>query len=323
MFQRFRRLRSSEALRSLCADVHISVKQLVMPYFITEGTGVKKPIPSLPGLYYHSADTFLTEAEELASLGINNILLFGVGGRKDAEGSGAWDARGPVPSAIKIIKKHLPQMCIIADVCLCSYTDSGHCGIYRQGLIQNDETLPLLQRAALCYAQAGADIIAPSDMMDGRVLALRQALNENNFAHTPIMAYSSKFASAYYGPFRDAAGSAPSQGDRKSYQMDFRRKKEALEKSKADISEGADILMVKPALAYLDILYRIALEAPCPLAVYNVSGEYAMVKAASQSGLIDEKNIVLENFHAFVRAGADIIISYHSKDAAGWIKNGY
>ncbi|MGL5722024.1 MAG: porphobilinogen synthase [Brevinema sp.] len=321
MIQRFRRLRRSPSVRNLVADVFYQLSQLVMPYFVVEGEGIKKPIPSMEGQYWFSIDTLLKEVEELTALGVSSVLLFGIPSQKDERGSEAWNPDGIVPQAIKALKKKFPDLCIIADVCLCEYTSTGHCGIFHNDVIDNDKTLPILAKVACVYAKAGADIIAPSDMMDGRITHLRKALDDQGFVDLPLMSYSIKYSSAYYGPFREAAHSAPQFGDRKSYQMDFCRQKEFLAEAQADLDEGADILMVKPGLAYLDILSQLSQNTSAPIAVYNVSGEYLMVKAAAKAGFINEKATVLENIHAFVRAGASIIITYHAKDIASWRKN--
>ncbi|MGL4986577.1 MAG: porphobilinogen synthase [Treponemataceae bacterium] len=318
MIERFRRLRKTQTIRNLVSDVHFSINQLVMPYFVVEGSHIKEPIQSMKNQYRFSIDMLITEVSSLVEVGISSILLFGIPSYKDFEGSGAWDENGIIPRAIRSLKKHFPQLCIIADVCLCEYTSTGHCGIYQNGSVDNELSLPLLAKTALAYANAGADIIAPSNMMDNNIHVIRQALDSNGFYDTPIMAYSIKYASSYYGPFRDAANSAPQQGDRKGYQMDFRRKNEPLLKAQSDIEQGADIVIVKPALAYLDILQKIAHHVHTPLAIYNVSGEYAMVKAAAEHNYIDERSLVMENMYAFCRAGAHIIISYHAKDIALW-----
>lgn len=318
--KRFRRLRTSEPMRRLVRETRISAEELVYPVFVTEGEHIKNPIESMPGIYQYSLDRIDEVLQEAAESGIAGILVFGIPAHKDECGSQAYAPDGITQRAVRQMKRDYPDLLVIADVCLCEYTSHGHCGLVADGKILNDETLPLLSAMSVSLAEAGADIIAPSDMMDGRVAAIRQALDENGFSDVPIMAYSAKFASAYYGPFREAAHSAPSFGDRRSYQMDFHNKKEALREIADDIAEGADIVMVKPALAYLDVAQAAAERFGMPLAVYNVSGEYAMVKAAAQNGWIDERKIVLENLTAMKRAGANILITYHALDAAKWLK---
>jgi porphobilinogen synthase len=322
MFLRTRRTRSSKALRNLVKDIYLDLDSLIYPLFIEEGNGIKEEISSMPNQYRFSIDTLSEELKELEELGIKNLLLFGIPAKKDSVGSGAYAENGIVQEAIRFIKKEFPTFLIVTDVCMCEYTSHGHCGILSGHEVNNDVTLGYLEQIAISHAKAGADIVAPSDMMDGRILAMREALDEAGFLNLPIMSYSIKYSSAYYGPFREAADSAPSFGDRKSYQMDFRRKKEFFREAEADILEGADILMVKPGLAYLDVLSNISQSVDVPVAVYNVSAEYSMVKAASEKGWIDEKAIVLENMYAFRRAGADIIITYHAKDIAKWMREG-
>lgn len=318
--QRFRRTRSTEQLRRLVRETVISPADLIYPIFVVEGSDIKDPIDTMPGIYRYSIDRLNEVLDEVKESHISGVILFGVPDHKDETGSGAYDDNGITQRAIRHIKKNYPQTLVIADVCLCEYTSHGHCGLVCDGHILNDETLPLLAKAAVSYAKAGADMIAPSDMMDGRIGAIREALNENGFIDTPIMAYSAKFASAYYSPFRDAADSAPAFGDRKSYQMDSANGREAVREIEEDIAEGADIVMVKPALAYLDIVRTARDRFSLPVAAYNVSGEYSMVKAAAEKGFIDEKRIVLENLVSIKRAGADIIITYHALDAAGWLR---
>ena len=318
--QRFRRTRSTEQLRRLVRETVISPADLIYPIFVVEGSDRKDPIDTMPGIYRYSIDRLNEVLDEVKESHISGVILFGVPDHKDETGSGAYDDNGITQRAIRHIKKYYPQTLVIADVCLCEYTSHGHCGLVCDGHILNDETLPLLAKAAVSYAKAGADMIAPSDMMDGRIGAIREALDENGFIDTPIMAYSAKFASAYYSPFRDAADSAPAFGDRKSYQMDSANGREAVREIEEDIAEGADIVMVKPALAYLDIVRAARDRFSLPVAAYNVSGEYSMVKAASEKGFIDEKRIVLENLVSIKRAGADIIITYHALDAAGWLR---
>lgn len=318
--KRFRRLRTTAAMRSLVQETRLSAAELIYPIFVMEGEGIKNPIPSMPGIFQYSIDRLGELLEEIAASGIAGLLIFGIPKEKDAVGSQAYAADGITQRAIRFIKEKYPELLVIADVCLCEYTSHGHCGLVEGNRILNDETLPLLAKMSVSLAEAGADIIAPSDMMDGRVAAIRQALDAAGFLHLPIMAYSAKFASGYYGPFRDAADSAPQFGDRRSYQMDYHNKKEALREIAEDIAEGADIVMVKPALAYLDILQAAAERFDLPIAVYNVSGEYAMVKAAAAQGWIDEKRIVMENLIGMKRAGATILITYHALDAAKWLR---
>lgn len=317
--KRFRRLRSSEAVRNLVRETKVSKSELIYPIFIEEGENIKKPVESMPGIFRYSIDRADELLEEITDSGISGLLIFGIPKHKDELATSAYDDNGVTQQAIRYIKENYPDLLIIADVCLCEYTSHGHCGVVHDHKIINDETLPLLSKMAVSLAKSGADIIAPSDMMDGRVAAIRDALDENGFIDTPIMSYSAKFASAYYSPFRDAAESAPCFGDRKTYQMDGANGREALREIEDDIAESADIVMVKPALAYLDIV-KEASRLGYPLAVYNVSGEYSMVKAAAQNGWIDEKKIVLENLTAMKRAGANIIITYHALDAARWLE---
>ena len=314
-----RRLRLSENIRSMVRENILTTKDLVYPLFVVAGENVREEIPSMPNCYHLSVDNAVELAKKISALGIPAVEIFGLPEYKDAIGSSAWDMSSPVQRAISAIKKAVPELVIIGDVCLCQYTSHGHCGKLCGSYVDNDETLKLLQKVALSQAQAGADIIAPSDMMDGRVAAIREVLDENNFYNVLIMSYAVKYASAYYGPFRDAADSAPQFGDRKQYQMDFANSREALKEVELDINEGADIIMVKPALAYLDIVSKVRERINNPVAVYNVSGEYAMVKAAALNGWIDEKRIVLESLTSMKRAGADIIISYHSIDVARWL----
>ncbi|MBM7855572.1 porphobilinogen synthase [Desulfohalotomaculum tongense] len=321
---RMRRLRASESIRRLVREHHLRVEDLIYPVFVTPGQGVKKEVSSMPGIYNFSIDELLIELQPVVQLGIPGVIIFGVleEREKDEVGSAAYDDNGVVQRAVRAIKEKYPQLLVITDVCLCEFTSHGHCGIINGSSVDNDPTLELLAKTAVSHARAGADMVAPSDMMDGRVAAIRSALDENGFADIPIMSYSAKYASAYYGPFREAAGSAPQFGDRKAYQMDPANGDEALRETWLDIEEGADIVMVKPGLAYMDILRRIKDEFGYPTAVYNVSGEYAMIKAAAQRGWVDEKRVVMETLTAFKRAGADIIITYHAKDAARWLKEG-
>ena len=315
---RFRRLRSDERIRSMMRETRLHRKDFIYPLFVIEGENIQNPVESMPGIYQYSIDRLPEILELVKAAGIGGIMLFGIPQHKDPQGSQAYAKDGITQRAVRFIRKHYPEIYIVVDVCLCEYTSHGHCGMVSGTEILNDETLPLLAKMALSLVEAGADMVAPSDMMDGRVAAIRSALDEAGFAQTPIMAYSAKFASAYYGPFRDAAHSAPGFGDRKSYQMDFANGREALRELASDIDEGADIVMVKPALAYLDVLKEAALSFDIPLAAYNVSGEYAMVKAAAANGWIDEKRIVMENLTAMKRAGAKILITYHALDAANW-----
>lgn len=321
--KRFRRLRASENLRSMVRETRISKSDLIYPMFVVEGENIKNPVESMPNVYQYSLDRMDEILNEVEKSGISGILIFGVPKHKDEYATEAYNDNGITQQAVRYIKKNYPSLIIIADVCLCEYTSHGHCGVVCGEKILNDETLPLLSKMAVSLAKAGADIIAPSDMMDGRVSAIRNALDENGFIDTPILSYSAKFASAYYSPFRDAAESAPEFGDRKTYQMDYANGREALREIADDISEGADMVMVKPALAYLDIIKSAREKFDLPLVAYNVSGEYAMVKAAAKNGWIDEKKIVSENMIAIKRAGADIIITYHALDVAKWIDEFY
>jgi len=320
LIKRPRRLRASAGLRKLVREITVGIEDFIYPLFVVEGTGIEREIPSMPGIYHYSVDRLLFQLEKVQLAGIPGVLLFGVPDEKDEVGSGAFHSDGIVQRALKAAKQQFPDLVLSADLCLCEYTSHGHCGIIHNNKIDNDMTLEILSKAAVSLAEAGADIIAPSDMMDGRVGAIRKALDSNSFSDTAIMAYSAKYASSFYGPFRDAAGSAPSFGDRKTYQMDYHGSKEAMKEIELDISEGADIVMVKPALAYLDIIHEASSRFDYPLAAYNVSGEYCMIKAAAQKGWIDEKNAAIESLTAIKRAGADIIISYFAMDAAKWLK---
>ena len=319
LLYRPRRLRASAGIRSLVRETSLSVHDFVYPLFVVPGIHIRREISSLPGQHHLSADQALEEAKKAASLGIPAILLFGLPEYKDAEGSSAWDMNSPVQRAMQLIKAELPDLVVIGDVCMCEYTDHGHCGLLKGQEVDNDATLELLARVAVSQAKAGADIIAPSDMMDGRVGAIREALDEAGFADRSIMAYSAKYASAFYGPFREAADSAPKFGDRRTYQMDPANVREALREVELDIAEGADIVMVKPALPYLDVISKVRSSFELPVAAYNVSGEYAMVKAAAANGWIEEQRITLEILTGIKRAGADIIITYHALDAAKWL----
>ncbi len=319
--KRMRRLRSSEAIRSLVQETRIQKEELVYPIFVIEGENIKNPVDSMPGIFQHSLDRLWEECDAVRASGVRNLLIFGIPAHKDEKGSQAYDSNGITQRAIRYLKKAYPEFLIIADVCLCEYTSHGHCGLVDGYRILNDETLPLLVRMSVSLAEAGADIIAPSDMMDGRVGAIRRGLDGAGYQDTPIMSYSAKYASGYYAPFRDAAHSAPGFGDRRTYQMDPPNGREALREMEADIEEGADILMVKPALAYLDVLKEASMRFHYPMAAYNVSGEYAMVKAAAEKGYIEERRIVMENMLAMKRAGADIIITYHALSVAGWLED--
>ncbi len=318
-FQRHRRLRKSASMRSLVLETHLHVSDFIYPLFFVEGENVKKEVPSMPGVYHLSLDLLQEEVKEIESLGIQSIIVFGVPAEKDECGSSAYDHNGIVQKAISQIKEVAPSLTVIADTCLCQFTDHGHCGVIENGEVLNDETLTLLAKTAVSQAKAGADIIAPSNMMDGFVAAIRQGLDEAGFYDVPIMSYAVKYASSFYGPFRDAAYSTPQFGDRKTYQMDPANRLEALREAESDVAEGADFLMVKPALSYLDILRELKDRYPLPLVAYNVSGEYSMIKAAAMNGWVDEKSIVLEKLISMKRAGADLIITYFAKDAARWL----
>lgn len=317
---RTRRLRQTVAMRDMVRENHVRVDELIYPLFVMEGENLAEPVESMPGICQYSLDRMNEELDRVKEAGIPAILIFGIPAHKDEVGSGAYDEHGIVQEAIRRIKKDYPDLIVIADVCLCEYTSHGHCGLIRDGIILNDETLPLLAKSAVSYAEAGADIVAPSDMMDKRVGEIRKALDEAGFTYTPIMAYSAKFASGYYGPFRDAAHSAPGFGDRKTYQMDPANGREALREVEEDLAEGADLIIAKPAMAYMDIIRAIHENYNVPIVAYNVSGEYAMVKAAAANGWIDEKKIVMENMIGMKRAGAKMIITYHALDVARWIR---
>ncbi|EWH23467.1 porphobilinogen synthase [Bacillus haynesii] len=318
-FQRHRRLRTTAGMRKLVRETELRASDFIYPIFVTEEENVKSEVPSMPGVYQLSLDRLKEEMEEVTSLGIQSVIVFGVPEHKDDVGSGAYHDHGIVQKAIAQIKQDFPELVVIADTCLCEYTDHGHCGLVENGEILNDESLVLLAKTAVSQARAGADIIAPSNMMDGFVAAIREALDQEGFTHVPIMSYAVKYASAFYGPFRDAAGSSPQFGDRKTYQMDYANRREALREAKSDVEEGADFLIVKPTLSYLDIVREVKNEFNLPVVGYNVSGEYAMVKAAAQNGWIEEKALVLEMLTSMKRAGADLIITYFAKDAAKWI----
>ena len=315
-----RRLRASTGIRNMVRETQLSVHDFVYPIFVVPGINIRKEIPSLPGQYHLSADQALETARQAAALGIPAVLLFGLPEYKDAKGSSAWDMKSPVQRAMMLIKKALPDLVVIGDVCLCEYTDHGHCGLLKGQEVDNDPTLDLLARVAVSQAKAGADVIAPSDMMDGRVAAIREALDVEGFAQRTIMAYSAKYASAFYGPFREAADSAPKFGDRRAYQMDPANVREAMREVDLDVSEGADIIMVKPAMAYMDVISKVRDGFELPVAAYNVSGEYAMVKAAAANGWMEEQRTTLEILTGIKRSGADIIITYHALEAAAWLR---
>jgi porphobilinogen synthase len=311
-----RRLRASEALRKMVRETTLSPDDLIYPLFVTFGKGVKKKISSMPGCFQMSVDNIVKESEKAYKLGIPAIILFGIPEHKDARASQAYSPKGVVQQAIKAIKNKVPELIVITDVCLCEYTDHGHCGIIKKGKILNDPTLELLAKESLSHAKAGADIVAPSDMMDGRVAAIRSALDSSGYEEIPIISYAAKYSSAFYGPFREAAESTPSFGDRRSYQMDPANRREAAKEVALDIDEGADIVMVKPALSYMDIISDVKESFDLPVAAYNVSGEYSMVKAAAKAGWIDETKVMMEILISFKRAGADMILTYHAMDAA-------
>lgn len=321
--RRPRRLRGSAQIRNLVHETDLHVSDLIYPVFVVEGENIQTEIESMPGIYHYSLDRFEVHLHEIYDSGVRAVIFFGVPDHKDCCGSGAYDEHGIVQRALRLTKSVYPDMICIADICLCEYTDHGHCGVVHEGKILNDPTLELLSKAALSTARAGADIVAPSDMMDGRIGHMRRTLDEAGFEDTLIMAYSIKYASAFYGPFREAADSAPAFGDRKSYQMDWRNKKEALVEAALDVEEGADILMVKPALAYLDIVKTIGEEFSLPLCTYSVSGEYSMMKAAAMDGWINEKAVVMESMTAMKRAGAKMIITYYALDIARWLKEDF
>ena len=320
--ERTRRLRTSNYMRDMVRENHVRIDELIYPIFVTEGENIKHPVESMPGIYQYSLDRLSEEINRIKEAGIKAILIFGIPDHKDEVGSGAYAEDGIVPKAIRQIKKEYEELLIIADVCLCEYTSHGHCGLVKDGVILNDETLPLLAKASVSYAKAGADIIAPSDMMDLRVKAIREALDEAGFVYTPIMSYSAKFASGYYGPFRDAAHSAPGFGDRKTYQMDPANGQEALREIGEDIEEGADLIIAKPALAYMDIMKEASMKYNIPIVAYNVSGEYAMVKAAAKLGYVDEAAILCEMAASAYRAGVDIYMSYYAKEIAHFMDEG-
>lgn len=321
-FHRHRRLRRNQAIRNMVKEHHLRVEDLIYPLFVVEGENKKEEIPSMPGVYHFSLDRLNEEISEIISLGIPSIMLFGVPNEKDEIGTSADCEHGIVQKAIHQIKSSFPELYVIADTCLCQFTSHGHCGVVKGDEIDNDESLARLVATAVSQAKAGADMIAPSNMMDGFVYSIRQGLDEAGFEHTPILSYAVKYASSFYGPFRDAAHSTPQFGDRRTYQMDPANAREALREAASDIAEGADMLMVKPGLAYLDVIYRVYQQFHLPVVAYNVSGEYSMVKAAALNGWIDEKKVVMEMLTGFKRAGAELILTYHAKDVANWLKEG-
>ena len=315
MIDRPRRLRANPILREMVAETRLHKDMFIYPYFIVPGEGIIEPIEAMPGINHYSVDTLLKDVKDGLKLGINKILLFGVGEQKSEDGSSSYNEDSVVNTAVRALKTEFgADLYVITDVCVCAYTEHGHCGIIRDEYVHNDTSVELIAKMALSHAQAGADMVAPSDMMDGRVGAIRELLDQEGFENTGIMSYAVKFASSYYGPFREAADSAPSKGDRKTYQMDFRNGREAVKEAGLDEMEGADIIMVKPALAYLDVISDVSVQSSLPIACYNVSGEYSMVKAAIDKGMVDEQGIIMETMHSFARAGADIIISYHTKE---------
>ena len=319
-FRRNRRLRSSKTMRSMVRETILQKEDFIYPIFVIDGQNVKNEVSSMPGVHQFSLDRLMEEVDEVVALGIPSVILFGIPAEKDATGTGAFDDEGIVQRATRLIKEKHPDLVVIADTCLCEFTDHGHCGVVHGSEVLNDPSLELLAKTAVSQAKAGADIIAPSNMMDGFVIAIRQALDEAGFENVPIMSYAVKYASAYYGPFRDAADSAPQFGDRKTYQMDPANRLEALREAESDVMEGADFLIVKPALSYLDIMRDVKNNVLLPVVAYNVSGEYSMVKAAAANGWINEKEIVLETLTSMKRAGADLILTYHAKDAARWLE---
>ena len=319
MPHRYRRLRQTATLRDLLQEHHVTANDLLQPYFVIPGKNIKEAIPSMPGINRYSVDLLLKDIESFIRLGGKGAVLFGVVKQKDLTGKYAYDAKGPVITALKAIKKNFPDFLVVTDVCLCAYMTHGHCGVVKDKHIDNDITLPILTKMAIAHAAAGADVVAPSDMMDFRITAIRQGLNKSSYNNVSILSYAVKYASAYYGPFREAAHSKPGFGDRRTYQMNPANSREALKEAKQDIAEGADMIMVKPALAYLDIVKTLRQELSVPIVTYNVSGEYSMIKAAAAKGWVDEQAIVLETLLSMKRAGADIIISYHAKDVLNWI----
>ncbi|AUS08410.1 porphobilinogen synthase [Laceyella sacchari] len=321
-FMRHRRLRANEVIRNLVREHHLHVEDLIYPMFVVEGENIKNEVPSMPGVFHLSLDRLEEELEELKALGISSLMVFGVPAEKDEVGSQADHDHGIVQRAIRKIKETHPSFYVIADTCLCQYTSHGHCGIVENGEVLNDPSLRRLAATAVSQAEAGADMIAPSNMMDGFVYAIRKGLDEAGYAHIPILSYAVKYASNFYGPFRDAAHSTPEFGDRRSYQMDPANAREAMREAASDVAEGADMLMVKPAMSYMDVIYRVKERFDLPVVVYNVSGEYSMIKAAALNGWIDEEKVVMETMLSFKRAGADLIITYHAKDIARWLRKG-
>ena len=322
MVKRPRRLRGSEVLRKMVRETRMDKSSLVYPIFVKEGRGIREEIPTMPGQYRYSVDTMEEKLEALADAGVGSVMFFGIPDHKDEVGSGAYDENGIVQKALRKAKEQFPDLYLITDVCMCEYTSHGHCGVLCGHDVDNDRTLDLLAKTALSHVEAGADMVAPSDMMDGRIRALRECLDAHHHYTTPIMSYAVKYASSFYGPFRDAAGSAPSFGDRKTYQMDYHNPREALREAELDVQQGADALMVKPAMSYLDIVYRVRERFDLPLAAYSVSGEYAMIKAAAKAGLIDEVAVACESALAVFRAGATMLITYYAKELAGWMDEG-
>ena len=323
MITRPRRLRQNPVLRKMVRETRMDASSLIYPMFVREGSGIKEEIPAMEGQYRYTTDTMLYALEDLEKAGVRSVMFFGIPDVKDEVGSGAYAEDGIVQRALREARAHFPEMYLITDVCMCEYTSHGHCGLLKGHDVDNDSTLELLAKTAVSHVQAGADMVAPSDMMDGRVLAIRNALDEHGYENTPIMSYAVKYASSFYAPFRDAAGSAPSFGDRKSYQMDFHNRKEALKEAQLDVSEGADIIMVKPAMTYLDIVREVADTVNVPVAAYSVSGEYAMVKAGAKLGCVDEEKIVCEMATGVYRAGASVYLTYFAKEIAGYIEKGY
>ncbi len=323
MITRPRRLRQNPVLRKMVRETRMDASSLIYPMFVREGSGIKEEIPAMEGQYRYTTDTMLYALEDLEKAGVRSVMFFGIPDVKDEVGSGAYAEDGIVQRALREARAHFPEMYLITDVCMCEYTSHGHCGLLKGHDVDNDSTLELLAKTAVSHVQAGADMVAPSDMMDGRVLAIRNALDKHGYENTPIMSYAVKYASSFYAPFRDAAGSAPSFGDRKSYQMDFHNRKEALKEAQLDVAEGADIIMVKPAMTYLDIVREVADTVNVPVAAYSVSGEYAMVKAGAKLGCVDEEKIVCEMAAGVYRAGASVYLTYFAKEIAGYIEKGY
>ncbi len=322
MVKRPRRLRGTMTLRKMVRETRMGKASLIYPMFVVEGKGIRHEIPSMPGQYHYSLDLLPAALEEVAKAGVSSVMLFGIPDHKDEKGSGAWAEDGIIQRALAAGKKYVPELYYITDVCMCEYTSHGHCGVLKGHDVDNDNTLPLLARTALSHVEAGADMVAPSDMMDGRVAAIRKILDENGHLETPVMSYAVKYASGFYGPFREAADSAPSFGDRKTYQMDYHNGKEGVKEALLDVEEGADLIMVKPALSYLDIIRRVSEAVPAPVAAYSVSGEYAMIKAAAMKGWINEEAVVCEAATSIYRAGADVLITYYAKELAKYMEEG-